>query len=57
MIGYLKNHDVSHMDPHNVIGRGGEEDLLCGARKAITDTILEFMKVLRCENKAQLIPR
>lgn len=55
IITYLKDHDVSNMDPHNVIGRGGEEDLLCGARKAITDTILEFMKVLRCENKAQSI--
>lgn len=53
---YLLEHDVSHMDPHNVIGRGGEEDILCGARKAVTETILKFMNVLRCENKAHNYP-
>lgn len=52
---YLNDHDIKKMDPHNVIGRGGEEDMLCGAREAITGTILEFMKVLKCENKAKLI--
>lgn len=52
---YLREHHVEKMDPHNVIGRGGEEDMLCGAREAITDVILQFMKVLGCENKAKLI--
>lgn len=52
---YLRDHHVEKMDPHNVIGRGGEEDMLCGAREAITDVILQFMKVLGCENKAKLI--
>ncbi len=52
---YLSDHHVEKMDPHNVIGRGGEEDMLCGAREAITDVILDFMKVLGCENKAKLI--
>jgi ketose-bisphosphate aldolase len=52
---YLKDHNVKKMDPHNVIGRGGEEDMLCGAREAVTDVILGFMKILGCENKAKLI--
>lgn len=52
---YLSDHHVEKMDPHNVIGRGGEEDMLCGAREAIMDVILDFMKVLGCENKAKLI--
>lgn len=52
---YMQDHNVRQMDPHNVIGRGGDEDMLCGARKAITDTIVEFMKVLRCENQAKII--
>ena len=52
---YLKKHDVSRMDPHNVIGRGGPEDVLCGAREAITHVVRDFMKNLGCENKAKLI--
>ena len=52
---YLKDHNVEKMDPHAVIGRGGEEDMLCGAREAIANVILEFMKILGCENKAKLI--
>lgn len=52
---YLTDHNVKQMDPHNVMGRGGDEDMLCGAREAITDVILGFMKTLGCENKAKLI--
>lgn len=52
---YLKDHNVDKMDPHNVIGRGGQEDMLCGAREVITDVILTFMKTLGCENKAKLM--
>ncbi len=52
---YLKENDVKNMDPHNVIGRGGEADMLCGARDAVTHVVINFMKVLGCENKAKLI--
>lgn len=52
---YLKNHDVDKMDPHNVIGRGGEQDMLCGAREAITEEVIRFIKIFGSENKAQLI--
>ncbi|MEO5603306.1 MAG: class II fructose-bisphosphate aldolase [Cyclobacteriaceae bacterium] len=52
---YLNEHNVEKMDPHNVMGRGGKEDMLCGAREAVTDVILGFMKTLGCENKAKLI--
>lgn len=52
---YLKHHNVERMDPHDVIGRGGEQDMLCGAREAVSDVVFRFMKVLGCENKAKLI--
>jgi ketose-bisphosphate aldolase len=52
---YLGNHDVAHMDPHNVIGRGGEADMLCGARAAVAEQVKQFIKVIGSENKADQI--
>jgi len=52
---YLKDHDVSMMDPHDVIGRGGEMDMLSASREAITGEVIRFMKIFGCENKAHLI--
>jgi ketose-bisphosphate aldolase len=52
---YLKEHDIDKMDPHNIIGRGGDADLLCGARQAVCDEIVRFIKVFGSENKAHLI--
>ena len=52
---YLNDHEVDKMDPHDVIGRGGELDMLSGAREAITDEVVKFIKILGCENKVQLI--
>ena len=52
---YLKDHEVDRMDPHDVIGRGGELDMLSGAREAIADEVVRFMKILGCVNKAHLI--
>ncbi len=52
---YLKKNDVDHMDPHNVIGRGGEADMLCGAREAIAEAVVKFIKIIGSENKAHLI--
>lgn len=52
---YLGTHDVDHMDPHNVIGRGGSMDMLCGAREAIADEVVRFIKIIGSENKAHLI--
>jgi ketose-bisphosphate aldolase len=52
---YLKNHDVDRMDPHDIIGRGGEKDMLCEAREAITEEIIKYIKIFGSENKAKLL--
>jgi ketose-bisphosphate aldolase len=52
---YLDNHDVNNMDPHDVIGRGGEPDMLSQAREAVTTEVVKFIKIFGCENKAHLI--
>lgn len=52
---YLSDHDVNRMDPHDIIGRGGELDMLAGAREAVTDEVVKFIRIFGCENKAQLI--
>jgi hypothetical protein len=43
------------MDPHDVIGRGGDLDMLSGARAAIADEVARFIKIFGSENKAHLI--
>jgi ketose-bisphosphate aldolase len=52
---YLDRHDVNNMDPHDVIGRGGELDMLSLAREAVTEEVVRFIKIFGCENKAHLI--
>jgi ketose-bisphosphate aldolase len=52
---YLDKHDVNNMDPHDVIGRGGELDMLSLAREAVTEEVVRFIKIFGCENKAHLI--
>jgi ketose-bisphosphate aldolase len=52
---YLKEHEVDRMDPHDIIGKGGELDMLSGAREAIAEEVVRFMKIFGCVNKAQLI--
>lgn len=52
---YLEGHRVDKMDPHNVIGRGGERDMLCCAREAVATEVVRFIKVFGSENKAHLI--
>lgn len=52
---YLGKHDIGKMDPHNVIGRGGEQDILCGAREAIAREVMRFIRIIGSENKAKQI--
>jgi ketose-bisphosphate aldolase len=52
---YFNNHEVDKMDPHDVIGRGGEMDILSAAREAVTEEVVKFIKIFGCENKAHLI--
>lgn len=51
---YLNNNNVSKMDPHNVIGRGGKMDMLCAAREAVAKEVERFIKIIGSENKARL---
>jgi ketose-bisphosphate aldolase len=52
---YLTNNEIDKMDPHDVIGRGGETDILSVARDAVTEEVVKFIKIFGCENKAHLI--
>lgn len=52
---YFDEYEVDKLDPHDVIGRGGKSDMLSGAREAITDEVVKFIKIFGCENKANLI--
>lgn len=52
---YLDNYEVDKMDPHDIIGRGGELDMLSRAREAVVDEVVKFIKIIGCENKAHLI--
>lgn len=49
---YLGSHDVDHMDPHDVIGKGGDLDVLMAARQAVMDTVVRFMRIIGCEGQA-----
>jgi ketose-bisphosphate aldolase len=52
---YFDEHEVDKLDPHDVIGRGGKEDILSVARESITEEVVKFIKIFGCENKANLI--
>ncbi|MCJ7450100.1 MAG: class II fructose-bisphosphate aldolase [Bacteroidales bacterium] len=52
---YLNDHEVDMMDPHDIIGRGGELDMLSGARESVADEVVKFIKIFGCENMAHLI--
>ena len=52
---YFNDYDIDKMDPHDVIGRGGKSDMLTGAREAITEEVVKFIRIIGCENKAQLM--
>ncbi|MEP7257063.1 MAG: class II fructose-bisphosphate aldolase [Flavitalea sp.] len=52
---YLKEYNVEKMDPHNVIGRGGELDMLCAARASVCGEVVRYIKTIGSENMAKLI--
>lgn len=49
---YLNDNNVSKMDPHNVIGRGGNMDILSIAREAVAQEVERFIKIIGSKNKA-----
>lgn len=49
---YLAEHDVDKMDPNDVLGRGGEKDLLVLEQEAVIRYVEETIQALNGENKA-----
>lgn len=49
---YLGANDVVSTNPHEVVGMGGDRDMLCGAREAIACKVAEMMKVFGCAGMA-----
>ncbi|MFT3946141.1 MAG: class II fructose-bisphosphate aldolase [Agriterribacter sp.] len=49
---YLQSNNISKMDPHNVIGRGGDMDILSIARESVAKEVVRFIKIIGSENKA-----
>ena len=49
---YMKNHDIDRMDPHNIIGRGEDMDMLERAREAVRAETEAFMHLFGCCGKA-----
>lgn len=52
---YLNNSNIDAIDPHDVIGKGGNSDMLMHARSAVTDEVVKFIKIFGSENKANLL--
>ena len=49
---YMESHDIDRIDPHIIIGRGGEADLLELAREAVRDQVEAHMRLFGCCGKA-----
>lgn len=49
---YLAEHNVDHMDPNDVLGRGAEKDLLVREQEAVIRYVEETIRALNGENKA-----
>ncbi len=52
---YYQENDVDNVDPHVTIGWGGKEDILSRGRAAISEKVLEFIRLFGSANKAKLI--
>ncbi len=52
---YLRDNKTGSIDPHEIIGKGGAGDMLCGAREAMTEEIVKFIKVFGSEGKAKMM--
>ena len=52
---FYKQRDIDHMDPHVLIGWGGEEDMISCGRAAIAKKAEEFMNLFGSAGKAPLL--
>lgn len=51
---YLEK-NLDTIDTHKTIGWGGEDDMICVGRRAISDKICEFIDMFGCAGKADLV--
>lgn len=51
----LNAQHVDSTDPHEIIGGGGELDIMVKARDAITESVIDFIKLFGSENKAKIM--
>lgn len=49
---YFAEHDVDKMDPNDVLGRGGEKDIMVQEQQAVIKYVEDTIKALNGENKA-----
>ena len=49
---YLAEHEIDQMDPNDVLGRGGEKDLLVLEQEAVIRYVEETICAMNGENKA-----
>ena len=49
---YLNTKDINHIDPHILIGWGGEEDMISCGRAAIAAKTMEFIEILGSAGQA-----
>lgn len=49
---YLQEHDVDNMDPNDVLGRGGKNDLMVLEQEAVIQYVEETIKAMNGENQA-----
>lgn len=49
---YLQANPVDAVNPHEIVGMGGEQDLLCGAREAVAERVAEMMRTFGSAGRA-----
>lgn len=49
------NKNISKINPHELIGLGGTDDVMCSARKAIAEDVYHYIRLYGSENKAHLV--
>jgi len=52
---YMSDNKVENYIPHEIVGKGGKMDFLCGARDEIAEEVVRFIKIFGSENKAKLM--
>ena len=52
---YFRDHDVDRLNPHEILGKGGNLDLLNAAREMIAAEVIRLIQLFGSEGKAHLL--